>query len=143
MASFSADGSRIAYIYAPEDGTYPHHAQIAVMQADGSERRILTASLDRQCAPFPGAREPVWDGDRIAFGIEDGGNVHIYAVAADGSSEPELLVGGEQSTGLYDLVGGVLVYTSSTYGRPHELFDGTGAQMTSVADEFVAGRELA
>jgi dipeptidyl aminopeptidase/acylaminoacyl peptidase len=142
-ASFSPDGSRIAYIYAPEDGTYPHHSQIAVMKADGSDRRVLTASLDRQCAPFPLAREPVWNGDRVAFAVEDGGNVHLYTVAADGSGEPELLVGGEQFTGLFDLVDGVLVYTASTYHRPHELFDGDGKRITSVFDDFVAGRELA
>src|SRR3954463_3380229 len=100
LGSFSADGARIAYIYAPEDGTYPHHGQIAVMQADGSDRRILTAFLAQQCAPsrlprapphrrappFPRAREPVWDGDRIALGVEDGGNVHISSVAADASA---------------------------------------------------------
>ena len=142
-ASFSPDGALIAYIHSPEDGTFPHHSQIAVMRADGSDRRVLTASLDRQCAPFPGAREPVWDGDRIAFAVEDGGNVHLYTVAADGSGEPELLVGGEQSTGVYDLVDGVLVYTASTYGRPHELFDANGKRITSVADEFVAGRDIA
>jgi dipeptidyl aminopeptidase/acylaminoacyl peptidase len=142
MGSFSADGSRIAYIQSPEDGTYPHHGQIAVMRADGSERQVLTAALDRQCAPFPLAREPVWDGERVAFGIEDGGNVHLYTVAADGSAEPELLVGGEQSTGLYDLVDGVLVYTASTHTRPHELFAGDGKRLTSVCDEFVAGREI-
>ena len=141
--SFSADGTRIAYIHFPEDGTFPHHAQIAAMQADGSDRQILTTSLDRNCAPFPGAREPVWDGDRIAFGVEDGGNVHIHTVAADGSSEPELLVGGEQSTAIYDLVDGALVYTASTHDRPHELFAGDGKRLTSVADDFVAGRELA
>src|SRR5438874_925658 len=99
--AFSPDGSRIAYIYFLEDGTFPHHGQIAVTGADGSDRQILTSSLDRQCAPFPLSREPVWDGDRIAFGVEDGGNVHVYTVAADGSGKPELLVGGEQSTGLY------------------------------------------
>jgi dipeptidyl aminopeptidase/acylaminoacyl peptidase len=142
-ASFSADGTLIAYIHSPEDGTYPHHGQIAVMRSDGSDRRILTSSLDRQCAPFPLGREPVWDGDRVAFAIEDGGNVHVYWVAADGSTEPELLVGGEQSTGLYDLADGKLVYTASTYQRPHELFAGDGKRLTSVCDEFVAGRELA
>ncbi len=142
-ASFSPDGSRIAYIHSPEDGTYPHHSQIAVMNADGSDRRILTASLDRQCAPFPLAREPVWDGERIAFAVEDGGNVHLYTVAGDGSAEPELLVGGEQFTGLFDLVDGVLVYTASTYDRPHELFAGDGKRITSVCDDFVAGRQLA
>ena len=141
--SFSSDGSLIAYIHSPEDGTYPHHGQVAVMKADGSDRRVLTESLDRQCAPFPLAREPVWDGDRVAFGVEDGGNVHLYTVAADGSGEPELLVGGEQSTGLYDLVDGVLVYTASTHDRPHELFSSNGERITSVCDDFVAGRELA
>jgi dipeptidyl aminopeptidase/acylaminoacyl peptidase len=142
MASFSPDGTLIAYRHEPEDGTYPHHGQIAVMRADGSARQVLTASLDRQCTPYPLIREPVWDDGRVAFRVEDGGNVHIYTVAADGSGEPELLVGGEQSTGLYDLRDGVLVYTSSTSTRPHELFGGNGKRMTSVSDEFVSGREL-
>jgi dipeptidyl aminopeptidase/acylaminoacyl peptidase len=142
MASFSPDGTLIAYRHEPEDGTYPHHGQIAVMRADGSDRRVLTASLDRQCTPYPLIREPVWDGGRVAFRVEDGGNIHIYTAAADGSDEPELLVGGEQSTGLYDLANGVLVYTSSTSTRPHELFGGNGKRMTSVSDEFVSGREL-
>ncbi len=141
-ASLSPDGSLIAYIHTPEDGTYPHHSQIAVMRADGSDRRILTASLDRNCAPYPLGREPVWDGDRIAFGVEDGGNVHVYTVSADGSGEPEVLVGGEQSTGLYDLVDGVIAYTASTHTRPAELFAGDGKRLTSVCDDFVAGREL-
>jgi dipeptidyl aminopeptidase/acylaminoacyl peptidase len=138
MASFSPDGSLIAYRHEPEDGTYPHHGQIAVMRADGSERRVLTTSLDRQCTPYPLVREPVWDGDRIAFRVEDGGNVHIYTVPADGSGEPELLVGGDQSIGLYDLRDGTLVYTASTYTRPHELFAADGTRITSVCDGFVA-----
>jgi dipeptidyl aminopeptidase/acylaminoacyl peptidase len=142
-ASFSPDGSLIAYRHEPADGTYPHNSQIAVMRPDGSDRRILTASLDRQCTPFPLVREPVWDGDRIAFRVEDGGNVHIHTVLADGSGEPELLVGGEQSIGLYDLVGGVLVYTASTSARPHELFGREGTRLTSVAADFAGDRELA
>jgi dipeptidyl aminopeptidase/acylaminoacyl peptidase len=143
MASFSPDGSLIAYRHEPEDRTYPHHGQIAVMRADGSDRRILTASLDRQCTPYPLVREPVWDRDRIAFRIEDRGTVHIYTVVADGSGEPELLVGGEQSVGLYDIGGGRLVYTASASTRPHELFGGDGTRITSVCDEFVAGGQIA
>ncbi|MGZ4339099.1 MAG: prolyl oligopeptidase family serine peptidase [Gaiellaceae bacterium] len=142
-AAFSPDGALIAYLSTVEDGTFPHHSQIAVMQPDGSDRRVLTASLDRQCAPYPLGREPVWDGGRIAFGVEDGGNVHLYTVTADGSGEPEILVGGEQTTGLYDLVEGALVYTASTHDRPHELFGGDGKRMTSVCDDFVAGRQIA
>src|SRR5205085_2658412 len=110
--------------------------------SDGNDRRVLTTSLDRQCAPYPLGREPVWDGDRVVFAIEDGGNVHLYAAAADGSGEPELLVGGEQLTGLYDVAGGSLVYTASTHTRPHELFAGDGKRITSVCDDFVGGREL-
>jgi dipeptidyl aminopeptidase/acylaminoacyl peptidase len=143
LASFSPDGAFIAYVHEPDDGTEPRHSQIAVMRADGSDRRVLTVSLDRQCAPYPLRREPAWDGGRVAFAVEDGGNVHLYNVAADGSGEPELLAGGEQSIGLYDLVGGALVYTASTYTRPHELFAGNGRRLTSVADDFVAGRDLA
>jgi dipeptidyl aminopeptidase/acylaminoacyl peptidase len=143
MASFSPDGSLIAYRHEPEDRTYPHHGQIAVMRADGSDRRILTASLDRQCTPYPLVREPVWDRDRIAFRIEDRGTVHLYTVLADGSGEPELLVGGEQSVGLYDIGGGRLVYTASASTRPHELFGGDGTRITSVCDEFVAGGQIA
>jgi dipeptidyl aminopeptidase/acylaminoacyl peptidase len=138
MPSFSPDGSLIAYHHEPEDGTSPHQGQIAVMRADGTERRVLTASLDRQCSPYPLVREPVWDGDRIAFRVEDGGNVHVYTAPADGSGEPELLAGGEQSIGLYDLRDGRLVYTASTHTCPHELFGEDGKAMTSVCDDFVA-----
>ena len=141
MASFSPNGGLIAYVHMPEDGTSPHHGQIALIPADGGDRRILTSSLDRQCAPFPLVREPVWDGDRIAFAVEDGGNIHIYTVAA-GEGEPELLAGGEQSIGLYDLRDGRLVYTASTHTRPHELVAGDGKRITSVCDDLAAEHDL-
>jgi dipeptidyl aminopeptidase/acylaminoacyl peptidase len=141
--AFSPDGTRIAYRTSPEDGTYPHHQQIGVMNADGSEQRTLTGSLDRQCGPYPDYREPLWDGDRIIFTAEDGGNVHLYAVAADGSFEPELLVGGEQAIAGYDLVKGQLAYTASTHQTMRELYLGTdGRRVTDVGNSFTQGREL-
>ena len=100
--SFSPDGGRLAYRFTVEDGTEPHHTQLGVMNADGSGATLLTTSLDRQCAPYPEYREPIWDGDRLLFTIEDRGNVHLYGVAADGSSEPELLVGGELAISAFD-----------------------------------------
>ncbi len=140
--SFSPDGGLVAYYHAPHDNTWPHHSQVAVVPAGGGERRILTASLDRNCEPYPTVREPVWDGDRIVFGVEDGGNVHVYATAPDGSGKPELLAGGERVIGLYDIVNGVLVYTASTYTRPHELFVGNDKRLTHVTDAFTGGRDL-
>ena len=141
--AFSPDGSRIAFRMIPEDGTYPHHTQLGVMNADGSGEKLLTTSLDRQCAPYPDYREPIWDGERLAFTIEDGGNVHLYAVAADGSADPELLVGGEQAIAGYDLLDGTLVYTASTHTTMRELYKGTdGTQLTNVGQAFTEGREL-
>jgi len=142
--SFSPDGSLIAFQMTPEDGTYPHHAQIGVMKPDGSEQKILTASLDRQCAPYPDTREPIWDGDRIVFAIEDRGNIHVYAVPADGSAEPELLVGGEHVIGGYDARDGKIAYTATTHTTMRELHAGTdGRRLTNVGSAFTEGRELA
>ena len=147
LPAFSPDGSLVAYYHEPYDGTSPHHGQVAVVPAAGGARRVLTGSLDRNCLPHPVAREAIWDGDRVVFGVEDGGNVHVYAVASDGSGEPQLLVGGERSVGLYDVVDGVLVYTASTHTRPHELYSrlqssGNDTQLTRVTDEFASNCEL-
>jgi dipeptidyl aminopeptidase/acylaminoacyl peptidase len=137
--SFSRDGSLIAYYHTPFDGTSPHHGHVAVIAAGGGERRILTASLDRNCEPYPVVREVIWDDGRIVFGVEDSGNVHLYAVMPDGSAEPKLLAGGERSIGLYDAVDGELVYTASTYMRPHELFASNERQLTHVTHTFANG----
>ena len=142
--SFSPDGRRIAYRMTPEDGTYPHHSQIGVMNADGSDAKLLTTSLDRQCGPYPDYREPVWDGERIVFTVEDGGNLHIYAVAADGSSAPERVVGGEQVISAFDVRDGKLAYVASTHTTLRELYIGTdGRRVTHVGGDFEHGRALA
>jgi dipeptidyl aminopeptidase/acylaminoacyl peptidase len=142
--SFSPDGARIAYRMVVEDGTYPHHSQVGVMNADGTDKQLLTTSLDRQCAPYPDYREPLWDGDRLVFSIEDGGNVHLYTVPADGSAQPELLLGGERAITGYDLQNGALAFVASTYTTMREVYAGIEARRISdVGSAFVAGRELA
>lgn len=143
--AFSPDGSTLAVRWSVEDGTFPHHGQIAVMNADGSGVRVLTQSLDRQCTPFPDFREPLWDGGRIVFNVEDGGNTHLYAVAADGSSPPELLAGGERAISGYDVRGDTVVTVSSTHTTLRELFIGdrqvtnlTGDRTYLEAERFTA-----
>jgi dipeptidyl aminopeptidase/acylaminoacyl peptidase len=141
--SFSPDGARIAYRMTPEDGTYPRHSQLGVMNADGSDRKLLTTSLDRQCGPYPDYREPVWDGERLLFTVEDGGNLHLYAVAADGSSAPELLLGGEQVISAFDFRDGKLAYVASTHTTMRELYVGTDSRRaTRVGQTFEEGRSL-
>jgi len=143
MPSFSRDGTRIAYRYQLEDGTFPHHGRIGVMAADGSGARLLTTSLDRQANAFTEIREPLWDGDRLVFTVEDSGNIHLYTVPADGSAEPEVLVGGEQWIGSYDASDGKLAYVSTTTTTMRELYAGVeGRRLTDVGRAFVEGREL-
>jgi len=139
--SVSPDGARIAFQFQLEDGTYPHHVQIGVMNRDGSDMKLLTESLDRQCAPYPDSREPVWDGDRILFTVEDGGNIHLYAVAADGSSAPERLLDGERQIVAYDHRDGTLATVVAQTTSLRELYiDDT--QVTSVGEAFTSGRDL-
>jgi dipeptidyl aminopeptidase/acylaminoacyl peptidase len=142
--ALSPDGTRIAYRMTVEDGTYPHHSQIGVMNADGTDAKLLTTSLDLQCGPYPDARDPVWDGDRLLFSVEDGGNIHLYAVATDGAGEPELLLGGERVISGFDYREGKLAFVASTHTTMREVYAGEdGRRLTQVGRAFTEGRALA
>src|SRR5918994_615619 len=93
--AWSPRGDLIAFEYTPgPTDDWPRHVQVAVVDVATREQKVLTASLDRQCSPYPPLRPPLWDDGEIVFGVEDRGNVHVYAVAPDGASEPRELVGG-------------------------------------------------
>ena len=139
--SWSPDGSLIACQWAPGGFDSPRHGRIAVVDAESGERRVLTADLDRNCAPYPRVRPPLWEGDAIIFALEDGGNTHVYRVAADGSAAPHVIVGGDQWVTGFDAAGGRLVYTASTPTSPGELYDGD-RRLTDVARAFCDSREL-
>jgi len=139
--SWSPDGSTIAYVLVPGVFDDPRHGQIAVVGADGGERRVLTTSLDRTCAPYPLIREPIWDADDLVFSIEDRGNLHVYRAPADGNGKPELVVGGEQWVIGFDVAGGTLVHTVTTPTMLSEVFVGD-RQLTGVGRSFAEGREL-
>ena len=133
--SWSPDGSRIAFRYTPGVLDFPRHAQIAVVDVRSRTVTVLTQSLDRNCAPYPEIREPIWDGNDIVFALEDRGNTHLYRVASDGSSAPELIIGGEQNLTGYDVCGGRVVYTSTDLTSLPELFEGD-QRLTEVAAAF-------
>lgn len=145
LPSWSPDGTTVAFLQTSSFDD-PRHAEVAVLPLDGSgPARVLTASLDRNCAPYPPPREPIWAGDNLLFGVEDSGNTALYRVGRDGSG-PVLVVGGERQVTGWDVAGGVIVFCATAPTALPEVFvlrpDGTEQQLTSVGRAFVAGREL-
>jgi dipeptidyl aminopeptidase/acylaminoacyl peptidase len=139
--SWAPDGSSIACRYGMGDFDFPRHGQIAVLDVETGEPRLLTTSLDRNCAPYPEVREPVWDGDSLLFVLEDSGNRPLYRVLADGSAPPEPVIDGDQSIVAFDCVGARIVHAVSVPTAPVEIYAGQ-TRLTEVAAPFTSGREL-
>jgi dipeptidyl aminopeptidase/acylaminoacyl peptidase len=136
-------GSLVAVLRAPGRIGY-RHTQVAVLDLTSPAGgpvpfRTVSDALDRNAAPYPGARAPVWDGEDLVFTVEDAGTVPIYRSRTVGA--PELLVGGHRCVTSYDLRGGVLAFTASSDTVPTELFvlrDGEERRLTRHQDAFLA-----
>ena len=140
--SYSPDGKLLAVKWDPGGFDFPRHPQIAVVDAEtGENRRILTASLDRTCDPYPEIREPIWDGDSIVFAIEDRGNVHIYRVAAGGrrARAPD-----RRATSSSPATTRATGRSSAPARRRRTCPSSTSGdrQLTDIGSDFAAGREL-
>ena len=139
----ATDGLRVAAL-TEDMALVPSHTQVSVVQ-DGVER-VLTAGLDRQCAPFPGARAPLWSGEDLLFSIEDHGDVHVYRVPADGSRSPEPVLTGTRAITAFDAAGDTLAFVASTPTTRPELFvrdaDGTERKLTRLSAAFHAAVEV-
>lgn len=139
---WSPDGSLIACRFGVGGFDFPRHGQIAVLDAASGERRVLTSALDRNCAPYPEVREPVWDGDTLLFVLEDRGGNDLYRVRSDGAGAPEPVLAGETWVTGYDVAAGTIVHTATTPTSPPELYCGE-RRLTEVTRPFTAGREPA
>lgn len=138
--SFSPDGTRVA-VLVEDAHVVPSHGKVAVVDVASGSEGVVSGALDRQCAPFVGARAPVWDGDDLLVAVEDHGDQHLYRVAADGSGTPEVVLGGRRVVTGYDLAGGVLAAVVSTPDRRPELVvvrDGQERRLTSLSAAFHA-----
>lgn len=129
--AWSADGARIACRFTPGRWDSPRHGQIALVDAGSGERRVLTESLDRNCAPYPDIREPVWDGHSLLFVLEDSGYNPLYRVPADGSGGPEPVLERIWVTA-FDCVGGTIVHAATAPALPPELYAGE-RRLTEIA----------
>lgn len=120
--SWEPDGDRIACLHTVEQIGY-RHTRVAVVDSTTGAVTVLTADLDRNCAPYPGSRAPVWDGDRLITSIEDHGRVSVISVLLDGSgAEPQRLVEGDRWVAGFDLAGGTLAFVASSVDEPSELY---------------------
>ncbi len=135
--TFSADGRKIATL-ADSEQIIPTHAQVSLLDVESGEQTLLTAALDRQCAPSS-CRELIWDGDHLVFALEDHGNTHVHRVATDLSGDVELLIGGTRAVNGFDVAGGTIAFVASTPSALPELFvlrDGGERQLTSLGSAF-------
>jgi dipeptidyl aminopeptidase/acylaminoacyl peptidase len=149
--SWSPDGSGVAVLRSAERIGY-RHTQVAtldvgatagkatpVQTTPGHPLTVLTAELDRNCAPYPGARSPVWHGGDLLFGVEDAGAVHLYR--AHGDRRLDRIVGGRRSVTSYDARQGTVAFTATDSTTPTELYvlvDGAERRLTHHQDAFLA-----
>ena len=140
--SWSPDGHRLAFLTAGDPRSEPRHSQLAVLDLATGHWDVLTRGLDRQCGPYPGLREPVWDGDVVWFRVEDGGNTHLYRSDPLGP-----VVGGDREVGGFDVAGDTVVFCASTPTSTAELFvldlaTGQERQLTTAGTAFREAVEL-
>jgi len=112
--SWGPHGSLIAYRWTPNPLDGPHHQRIGVIDRSDGRGRLLTEGLDRNASAYPPPREPLWIESDIAFQVEDFGDLHLYRVAADAGSEPQLWLGDKGMQVVeFDHQGGTTAWTHS------------------------------
>jgi len=138
LPSWEPAGERVAALRTVAGVGY-RHTQVAVVAPDGGAVTVLTAALDRGCAPYPGARAPVWRDGRLLFSVEDRGRVPLLDVAADGSDDPQPVIEGDRWISGFDAVGEVIAFVSTSSDAPTELFvarDGGEQQLSRHQEAF-------
>ena len=114
VPSWSPDGSKIAFV-SMRDGGFNTPQHIFVMNADGTERRNLTADT-----PLRRNWGPTWspDGRKIAFSSQrlfEGDD--IYVMTAEGKELERLTEGGNNWSPVYSPDGTKIAYVSGRRGN--------------------------
>jgi dipeptidyl aminopeptidase/acylaminoacyl peptidase len=141
--SWSPDGSRIAALVG-DDHSIHRHSQVAVVDVDSGSSTVLTAALDRHCAPLFLARPPIWLGDdALLFSADDHGRVPLLRVGTDGGTPPEPVVGGDRSVVAFDASadGRTVAFCATSTTEPPELFtvtEGRERKLTTLQAGFLA-----
>ena len=146
--AFSPDGKYIAYMSADStDHSASLEAKLTLMNADGTGRRVLTASLDR---PIAGS---MWasDGSGVYFNVDSEGSKNMYFASVSGQVRP--VTSGTHVLTVTDVsANGLAIGVRSTPVKSNDVVtftvpkSGTTSsfnQVTAVNDDVLAGKDLA
>jgi dipeptidyl aminopeptidase/acylaminoacyl peptidase len=144
----SPDGRSIAYLGYDDRGYAYTQTKLYVMDSDGSNRRLLTAGLDRDVG------SPAWaaDGRSIYVSYEESGSVEVARIGLDGSvrTVAEGLGGSEldrpYAGGSYSVArDGTLAITAGSASRPAEVAlvrGGATRALTRLNEDLLAHKSL-
>ena len=104
----SPDGSRVAVVVRQQGKRH-----LAIMSADGTNSRILAASIDIQGWAERGAADWSPDGKWIVAGGDDGQGKGLFKIPVDGGA-PVQLVKGEAHNPVWSPNGDLIVYATGT-----------------------------
>lgn len=142
----SPEGGRVSFIGTDDPATYPRNHHVAVAPMKEGDHRWVSHGLDRTFAPYPDGRSPVWlDEDRILVSAENRGDVHLYALAVDGSRAPLPVWDGTGCVTGFDAAAGTIVFTLSTDTCPGEVYVleyGEARPLTGLTARFAQEAQL-
>ncbi|WP_315761201.1 S9 family peptidase [Sphingomonas sp. Y38-1Y] len=140
----SPDGAKIAYLGFDDKYRSNEPAQLYVMDADGSNPRSLTASLDREIDTAVWAR----DGRSLYVSYDDNAVKKVARVGLDGRMTPvvEGLAGGgldrPYTGGTFTVADdGRVAYTSGDWRKPADVYL-NGKQLTRLNETWMAGKTM-
>jgi dipeptidyl aminopeptidase/acylaminoacyl peptidase len=147
--SVAPDGKTIAYLGFDDELLSYENTQLYLMNSDGSNKRSLTSSLDRNVDQFRWAS----DGRSLLIRYDDHGTTKIARVARSGRIEPVAsglagagfdrpYTGGAFSVAANDVV----AFTSGTSQRPADVsvaHNGNQTQLTHLNEALFADKRLA
>lgn len=136
----SRDGRWIVYTRQAVDTEHPTatNRELVVMRADGTERRSVTAPLDRA----PGGFVVTPDG-WLFFTLQNEGTVELHRTRLD-RIRPRRVVGGPRGVLDFDVAGGTVAWAQMHPRIPSDVYaaraDGRGERrLTALNDSLLAG----
>ena len=144
----SPDGSKIAYLGNKDNLKQYQTSRVSVMNADGSQKRVLTGDFDRRIDAL------AWDSNNsLIIQYDDRARTYLARLSLDGARDPLVRdVSGTSlgrpytSGGFSTNASGVIAYTSGRADRPADIAvkagDAPATRKTRLNDDLFADIEL-